>query len=517
MNKLLKIYFIEQFKINRIYHNPNKKEQMKSLLMGLVFVLLFGMIGVYSYFMFYGLSLMNLSFLIPGLSLTSSFGLVFILNFFFLMPGFCFNNKEDGMILALPFTMREIVSARMCFIYIISIFFGGLNLVPAMIALIINSGFNVSILMFFLLSFLFPLLPMALAGLLNAMITKVTGRFRYKNLIKILLTFGFLFCYFALMMNINQIDEQALLMYVENMADDLGYKFFLASWLFEAIQLNLVSILKFALTEILPIAIYIGIMGKFYHQLSFEKQGVRKTVHKTEYRSNSIILALFKKDLKRYFSSSLYVVNTLIGSIFYIAFSCCTLFMEPSALGELIGFPFDREMLVLILPFIGMLLMSLSVTTSASLSIEGKNIWILRTLPVEPQQIYLAKLSVQLVQTLPVCLVCALILKFGLDLSFLSFIEVLLLPILMTIFMGVLGLKMNQLFANYEWKSEAEVIKRGMSMTLTLFGGSLLSAALIFLVLFNHSLPQIYFNGIVGVSLIALTAILFPFTMKHPI
>ncbi len=517
MNKLLKTYFIEQFKINRIYHNPNKKEQIKSILMGIVFVLFFGLIGCYSYLTFYGLSLMNCSFLIPGISLTSIFGLVFILNFFFLMPGFCFNNKEDEMILALPLKMREIVSARIGFIYIISLILSGLNLVPALIVMISSVGFNIQTLIFFLLSLLFPLLPIALAGLCNAVITKISGRFRYKNLVKICLTFGFLFCYFGLMMNFNQIDEQALLLYIENMATDLGVKFFLASWLSEAMALNLAGLLKFILVEVLSLLCYIWLMSHYYHQFSSDRHDVTKSKKKVEFQTESVIKALFKKDIKRYFSSSLYVVNTMIGSIFYLVFSLGALTMEPSALGELIGFPFDREMLVLLLPFIGMLLMALSVTTSASLSIEGKNIWILKSLPIKPHQIYLSKLLVQLVQTLPVCIVCSIILMIGLNLSLSSFFWVLIIPSFATCFMGMLGLKMNQLFPNYDWKSEAEVIKRGMSMTVTLFAGSILSVGTIVLLLFNRILPPVYFNAMVAVILLAMTGILIPWTMKHPL
>lgn len=516
MSKLLKVYFIEQFKINRIYHNPNKKEKIKSIFMGLVFGLLFGLIGMYSYFIFYGLRIMNLSILIPGFSLISSFGLVFILNFFFLMPGFCFNNKEDGMILALPFSMRDIVSARLCFIYLISLFFMGLNLIPALIAMG-QSGMGIQILLFFIFSFLFPLLPIALAGAFNAIITRLSSRFKYKNLMRISLTFVFLFCYFGFMMNFNQLDEQALLLYIENIATDLGYKFFLASWLSEALRLNVLSILKFIAVEVLPIGGYIWIMGKFYHQLSSEVFTTKKSGKKVEFHSKSILWALFVKDMKRYFSSSLYVVNTLIGSIFYVAFSICTLMMEPAALGQMVGFPFDREILVLLLPFIGMLFMSLSVTTSASLSIEGKNIWILRSLPVQSNQVYFSKLLVQLVQTVPTCIVCAVLLKLGLDLSFPSFMSVLLLPLLMTCFMGIFGLKMNQLFPNYSWKSESEVVKRGLSMTLTLFGGAILSGVLIFLVLINHHLSPLSFNFIVGLALGGSILLLIPFTMKHPI
>ena len=85
MNKLVKIYFIEQFKLNKICHNPNRKEAIKAILMSMVFILLLGLISFYSFLMFFGLKQMNLAFLIPGFSLISVFALVFILNFFFLV------------------------------------------------------------------------------------------------------------------------------------------------------------------------------------------------------------------------------------------------------------------------------------------------------------------------------------------------------------------------------------------------------------------------------------------------
>ncbi len=515
MNKLVKIYFIEQFKLNKICHNPNRKEAIKAILMSMVFILLLGLISFYSFLMFFGLKQMNLAFLIPGFSLISVFALVFILNFFFLMPGFCFNNKEDNMILALPFKMSQIVSARISFIYIISLLLSWLTVIPAFIILLLDSGFNIQSMGYFVLSFFFPLLPLAIAGLIQSLIAKVAGRFKYKNIITIALTLAFLIVYFAFMMNVNQIDEQELLLYIQNMATSIGHKFFLASWLTEALNGDIWGITKFLLVSVGSLIIYIYITSKFYYQLSSDQYVIGKSNKQVKYHTGSIFSALFKKDLKRYFSSSIYVVNTIVGSLLYLVFAISTHFIDLTEIVESMGLMLENNQIIQILPFIGMIFMGLSVTTSASLSIEGKNVWIIKTLPISTWQIYSAKLMVQLVQTLPVCLISAILLMLGLSLPFTSFIWILLLPILMSIFMGLLGLKMNQLFVNYNWKSEAEVVKRGLAMTITLLLGGIVPIALIFFCLLNPSISSLIFYLSCGFVLFVGTLILIPITMNH--
>ena len=81
--------------------------------------------------------------------------------------------------------------------------------------------------------------------------------------------------------------------------------------------------------------------------------------------------------------------------------------------------------------------------------------------------------------------------------------------------MGLLGLKMNQLFVNYNWKSEAEVVKRGLAMTITLLLGGIVPIALIFFCLLNPSISSLIFYLSCGFVLFVGTLILIPITMNH--
>ena len=116
-------------------------------------------------------------------------------------------------------------------------------------------------------------------------------------------------------------------------------------------------------------------------------------------------------------------------------------------------------------------LVSMNFMTAPSISLEGKSLWLLQSLPVEPWKIFRAKIKMQLLLTgLPMllCIVCMAVvypLHLMQLLILLSFAgSYVLLIALAGLFFGV---KMPTL----TWTNEIMVIKQGAPVMITLFGG----------------------------------------------
>ena len=74
-------------------------------------------------------------------------------------------------------------------------------------------------------------------------------------------------------------------------------------------------------------------------------------------------------------------------------------------LAQMGGVP--TELLTVLIPAVVALFAAMCPIAAPSVSLEGKSLWLLRSLPVTPWQVLRAKLAVHLTVTLPAALLCA--------------------------------------------------------------------------------------------------------------
>lgn len=119
---------------------------------------------------------------------------------------------------------------------------------------------------------------------------------------------------------------------------------------------------------------------------------------------------------------------------------------------------------------------SVNDITTPSVSLEGKSLWILRSLPVTTRQILRAKLSLHLLLTLPGVLfagVCGAVVLGGAHITVAQGALVVLLPLLFSVLCALFGLVLGIRYANVQWTNEIVPIKQSGSVFVALFGGML--------------------------------------------
>ncbi|MCJ1994616.1 hypothetical protein GYN24_08490 [Lactococcus piscium] len=197
--------------------------------------------------------------------------------------------------------------------------------------------------------------------------------------------------------------------------------------------------------------------------------GVKSTVNKhyiLEVRP--ILAALLKKEISRYFSSFTYVINTIITPIalFVIAVG-----LSMGLLPKFSPIVIDSLNLTMTTSFmyfvIFIVCLTLTTTTSCSFSFEGKNVWIIQSLPISVKELSIAKGLLNILLFLPglVAASVACWSTFGLrGFDFMIHIIFLLTSLLCISF---LGLAINLKFPNFNWSNEMVVVKQGMSTIIT--------------------------------------------------
>ena len=190
-----------------------------------------------------------------------------------------------------------------------------------------------------------------------------------------------------------------------------------------------------------------------------------------ELKQNGILLTLYKKEIKKYFSSVNYVLNTAIGSILLTLSVISLVIFVKGKIDAILGIEGLSEMFIKYGPIIFGCFCLLSCTTHPSISLEGKNVWILKSSPIKPIEIFISKIMVNLTILIPTILINMTILSIYLKTSFKTYILSLIIPILCSIFTSIMGIILNCFFINYEYKNEIQIIKQSAPAFISIFIG----------------------------------------------
>jgi len=109
-------------------------------------------------------------------------------------------------------------------------------------------------------------------------------------------------------------------------------------------------------------------------------------------------------------------------------------------------------------------------TTMASISLEGKNLWIIKSLPLSPRTVFLSKIAVNLTIVAPAFLDVILI-GIGLKMGISETLLLLVITVATSLFISFYGLLINVVVPNFNWTAEALVVKQSASSLICIFSG----------------------------------------------
>lgn len=117
------------------------------------------------------------------------------------------------------------------------------------------------------------------------------------------------------------------------------------------------------------------------------------------------------------------------------------------------------------------------VISAPSISLEGKTLWLLKSLPVEARAILMSKVELHLVIALPPTLIASACCVIALPLTAAEAAAVVLLPALMCVFGALLGVVANLRFPKFDYINETAVVKNSASVVIAMFGSWAVLAA----------------------------------------
>ena len=486
---LLKIYLLQFAGVNEIAHGHDRSKRRKTIgtliLFSVVGLMMLGMSYGFFHGMCQGLNTLGAPELTMVLACAAA-SLVAIVTTVFKAGPTLFAFKDFDLVMSLPISVSAVVMSRVLKLYGANLFFVAFVMIPAAAAYLVFVPQGVVFYLLFLLTFLFvPLIPIVIASVIGTIISMLSMNFRYKNLVTIVLSLLLLVGYMAGTMSFggaagNSPEELAALL------ADIGSAVTAviagiyppAVWYAAGVLGDVWKALLFVGLSVLSFAVFVAAVAKVFNRLNTKLTGQRASRRGTVrgQKSTAPLMALYMKEIKRYFASPLYVLNTGIGAILLILAAAGLLVSDVDTLAASMEMPNLPEILGKAAPFVISLFVCMSGTTAPSISIEGNKLWQLKALPLEAGDIFLAKILVSFTIITPAVLVAGTIFNIVLGAGFVSALLAYLVPLLYMAFIACFGLYMNLCFPKFDWKSETEVIKQGTPMMASIFGGLAISA-----------------------------------------
>ncbi|MBR3299448.1 MAG: hypothetical protein IKI64_09655 [Clostridia bacterium] len=422
--------------------------------------------------------------------------------------------KDNEMLFSMPIKPRTILNARLVSVYLMSLLYVLLMFLPVVIAYFVNNALGFREVLFAVLTpFVLALLASAISCLLGWIISLFARRLKNKSFITIVVSVVFLGAYYYLSFNMSsllgKILESPLII-----ASALKRSVYPVYMMGMGASGDTVNFILFALICFGAAAIVYTIIALGFAKTVIAGGSASHTRSSAVYsdkpvREGTVYAALFKKELARFTSSANYMLNANLGLLFMVA-AAVALLIKGGLVRELFFSVLSpsSDAAALIACAAVCLISSMNVTTASSVSLEGRSLWIVQSLPVRPQTALNAKLKLHLVLILPALALLLAAVLITLRLPALHSILICIVSVLFLLFLAEIGLIFNLKWANVNWTNEVIPIKQSMSVFLAIFGGFVLLmafAALYFLM--SSSVSPLTFLMISG-AILALASLL---------
>lgn len=472
---LSKLQLSSLYGINQLRHTRTPKERKKagkSLLLFGVMALSFGYLSVlYSLILANVLQQSGTLSLLPGL-IAFATALLVLLFTLFETKGVLFGFGDYDTVMSWPVSVTAVAASRVTALIAYNLIYVVLLMGPAGVVYgIYASAAWWFYPLYFALMLFVPALPTVLGACVGTLIALLTAGIKKRG------AFGAAFqIMFALLIMLLSMQLNSGMSALATNASLLGGALCAyppARWFGASVTGapgGVMDALLFVLSAIAAILLFAFLLGRSFVRLNTRLSAVphRRAYRMERLRRSGHVRALYSMEWRRYTSSALYLSNTAIGwAMLLIAAVAIGIFrpiavMQALESAELAGV---RTALPLLLGWLALM----SATTASAISIEGRRLWIVKSLPVPARDWLLAKLLVSLTPAIPSLIVSTVLLGLGLRASATECLWLFVLPLCFSVFSGVLGLWLNLCLPKLDWKTEAEAVKQSMAVMIQVF------------------------------------------------
>ena len=461
------------FGINEVRHTRDSGKKQRFALLSVVWIL----IGLL--FIFY-MILLSLAYISMGMAdvlpmyFYTAASMVILFFSFFKAGDLVFSLRSFELQASWPVSTAAIVVSRFTVMYATNLMFSLLVMIPGFIIYGIKLHPAISFYIYGMIGTLFlPMLPLCIALLIGAVIRAIGSRMKHKSVGIALMTLVFSTVIVAVSMIFSNEVGNMDMSRVKGMAVLVSQalrKVYPPAWVFgkAVVEGRFLWIVGLCTGMLVLFLCIVGILQKYFVAIC---SLLSATSAKNDYKIGALhqqsrIKALWQRELRRYFASSTYVSNTLIGYILAVIASAALLFWGPDKVEAMVGIP---GMVYRLWPLLLGFMMAMMPTTACSISMEGKNFWRLQSLPLHGKEVYDGKILANLSLAAPFYVASVILSVAALRSGPEELIFIILVPAFYMIFSVIAGLRVNMALPLLKWDSEVQVVKQSGAAFVVLF------------------------------------------------
>ena len=485
--------------MNLFRYKSSKKEGLSKFVLPIVLtVLVMFSMGTMYYSVAFELDKVNLTHIVLSIGIFLP-SILLLMEGVYKSQGILFEAKDSDLLFSLPISKRKVLLARIIKLYVFQLLYSMLFVLPAIIVYCILKHPNAYF--YFITSIMFlliPIIPTISACFIGFLIKKVSVSFKHKRAVEIVLTF----IIFLGIMSVSMKSSEFLSELVQNAeginetAKLLYYP--LAAYMELISNFNILTFLLLLGINAILVVLFVLFVSKTYQNV-VSKVKINNSIlndkkdveSKISFKPKNTLISLIKKEFSRYFSSTVYIFNTLFGLVLLVlaTVSLCTNFNESlnAISSEEIG---DIDLILLhtlaskIFLVVVIATSFLTSITSSSISLEGKSFNISKSLPVKTDTLLLAKVMMSNIITIPVIIICDFIFFTYFDVLVIDKISIIISSFVAPSIAAVFGLLVNLKFPKMNATSDSEVVKQSTSSMVSVLCGILFSGIFLGLTFF---------------------------------
>ena len=476
LKTLVKKQLMEIF---RSYFYNAKTNKKRSTARIIAYILLFAALMIGLGGMFTGLSVSLCAPLTQAGMGWLYFALMSLLAIFLGAFGSVFNTysglyfaKDNDLLLSLPIPVRTLMASRLLTVYLMGLMYSAVVILPAVIVYWVTVSTAPMVLLGgVLLTALISIFVLTLSCALGWVVAKVSRKLKHKSFITVIVSLAGLAIYYFFVFKAQTAIEQL----VANAAV-YGEKIKGAAhplYVFGLTGTGDVTAMLLSAAVILALfALTWTLLSRSFLQITTASGASGKAVYREKaVKRRSIDGALFGKELARFTASPNYMLNCGLG-LFIMPIAAVLLLIKGADISALLMDVFNSADISAVLLAGGICVMgAMNDMAAPSVSLEGKNIWVVQSLPVPAWYVLRAKLTMHLLLAGAASLLCSVCASIVLRLDALNAVLMILLPLAYIFMMAGIGMLIDLKRPNLAWTNETAPIKQGASVTISLFGG----------------------------------------------
>lgn len=427
--------------------------------------------------------------------------------------------KDNDLMLSLPIPVNVIMASRLLSVYLMGLMYSLVVILPAVIVywatVSISAG---AILGCLLLVLLISVFVLTLSCALGWVVAKISLKLKNKSFITVVISLAFMGGYYFLYFKAQTLIQDLLAnaaVYGEKIKGT-AYPLYLfgrvgAGDVFAMAVVSAVILALFALMW--------ALISRSFLKIATSSGHTSKKVYKeSTTRQKSVAAALLSKEFKRFTSSPNYMLNCGLG-ILLLPICGLLLLWQGGTLIPVLDAVFGEraDCIPVLLCAAVCMLASMNDMAAPSISLEGKSLWLMQSLPVTPWQVLRAKILMHLLLTEIPVLFCTVCTAFIYPYSPIELVLALLVPMSYVLLSALFGLFLGLKMPNLNWTSEITPIKQSACVTIALFSGFGYTALLCagFMLMNGWRLGFVGYMSGFGAVTLALCAVLYVWLKKR--